>query len=148
MKSHSIPFILACFVASISLNATAYTDGNFIRTCYAPNWMTGAVEPVAEQNVGDVLSGFHAFASRQPHGRWLIQYNVPKMSREPFTIRRFLFYHECAHAVFNTSDETVADCEGLRMMIDDSGATDEHIRQIANMYRSYGREFPPHGCRL
>jgi len=126
----------------------AYKDGSFSRLCNAPNWQNGRTEPVFEKNVGDVLGGFSAFTSRQPYGRWLIQYNVPKMMQMSFTQRRFLFYHECAHATFNSGSEKVADCEGLRMMMRDSGATQGQIAEIAGMYRVLGRQFPPQGCRF
>ncbi len=125
---------------------SAFSDGSFQRTCTAPNQMTGQPQPVLEQNVGNVM-GFHGFTSPLPNGGWLIQWNVPKMVNTPPLMRRFLFYHECAHARRATSDEATADCEGLRHMKHDIGVTPNQVQQMAAFYAQYGRVFPPPGCK-
>lgn len=148
MKCYSIFNVILCIFFILPTSAVAFTDGHFSKTCFARNWLTGVEEPVQEQNVGDVLGGFHAFASSQPNGSWLIQYNVPKMSKESFTVRRFIFYHECAHAVYSTSNEHIADCKGLQMMKKDSGLTNAELSELSWSYKQYNRILPPNGCQL
>ncbi|MBT4699898.1 MAG: hypothetical protein HOB79_02395 [Rhodospirillaceae bacterium] len=144
-----VVILAGLFAVTSPLPALAFKDGNFIRHCRAPNGLTGSMERVFEENVGDVLSGFHAYTSMNgQNGRWLIQYNVPKMIQLPRILRKFLFYHECAHARFNTSSEALADCEGARAMKRDIGLSSTRIARIAEHYEQYNREFPPLGCGL
>ncbi|MEO6117886.1 MAG: hypothetical protein ABIP37_02320 [Methylotenera sp.] len=148
MKYFNIFIGTWCMSLILPSSATAFTDGGFSRTCIARNWITGVEEPVYEQNTGDVLGGFHAYASSQPNGSWLIQYNVPKMSAESFTVRKFIFYHECAHAVYSTNVESIADCRGLQMMKSDIGVTNAELFELAQRYKSFNRALPPLGCHL
>lgn len=127
--------------------AEAATLPGWSRTCYAPNWMTGVVQPVPDYNVPD-LGGYWGFTSRAPGGRWLIRYSYAKISGYGATraVLQFLYYHECAHARFNTSDERVADCEGLRAMRADVGLTPSQFAEIAATYARVGRPFPSGPC--
>lgn len=142
------------FVCSLCINfispniVLAFTDGGFTRTCIARNLISGIEEQVYEQNTGDVLGGFHAYASSLPNGGWLIQYNVPKISAESFIVRKFIFYHECAHAVYATGDERVADCKGLQMMKNDIGLTVTELSELAQVYQKYNRILPPLDCHI
>lgn len=131
----------------LPVRALAYVDGQYSNTCYARNSLNGQRQAVMEENVGDSLGGASAITSRLQDGRWLIQWNVPKMIRMTSNIRLFLFFHECAHARTGSSDENTADCEGLKQMFSELGPSTRVIAEIAEVYRSGdGRQFPPRGC--
>ena len=118
------------------------------KTCVAPNWMTGVPETVPDMNINDPSLPFWGFTSKQPGGRWLTQYNLARIATPLATksVLMFLFFHECAHAQFNSADEGVADCQGLAAMRRDMTVTDAMIGEIRAAYASVGRPFPSGPC--
>ena len=145
--SGTLALFFVC-LASIVSNAQAATVGSWSKTCVAPNWMTGAPVVVPDTNVNDPSSPFWGFTSRQPGGNWLTQYNVAKISGPMATraVLIFLFFHECAHAQFNSADEGIADCRGLEALRRDMPVTDSMIQEITAAYASVGRPFPSAPC--
>ncbi len=148
-RGFSLAFLLSAVLFVVSAaNAGAATVGSWTKTCVAPNWMTGVLEAVPDVNVSDPTSGFWGFTSKQPGGHWLTQYNLARISTplSTPTVLIFLFYHECAHAQFNSSDEGVADCQGLAAMSHDMPVTPSMIAEIRAVYNSLGRPFPSGPC--
>jgi hypothetical protein len=47
---------------------------------------------------------------------YMIIWNVKMLGELPPAIHDLLFFHECAHAQFDTKDELKANCEGLKAM--------------------------------
>jgi hypothetical protein len=127
--------------------AVAASLPGWSQTCYANNWQTGQLQPVPEINVVDPnLPWGHTDA--QPNGTWLIRFNLQKIASPLATpaVLMFLFYHECSHARFATSDEGVADCQGLIAMRNDMTVTPQMYAEIAQVYASVGRPFPSGPC--
>ena len=141
-------FAVAATIPMFYVNANAATVGNWSKTCIAPNWMTGVPEPVPDMNVNNPAVPFWGFTSKQPGGHWLTQYNYAKIFGPASTpnVLIFLFYHECAHAQFNSADEAVADCGGLNAMKQDMAVTSSMIAEITAAYNSVGRPFPSGAC--
>jgi hypothetical protein len=144
LKLAIVTFIFGLCVRSA---ASAAVVGSWSKTCYAPNWITGESEAVTETNVNDPYKTFYGFTSRQPGGHWLTQYNLARIGTQtPPDVLIFLFYHECAHARFNTSSEAIADCQGLKAMNEDIGVTSRIVAEIRETYASVGRPFPSGPC--
>jgi hypothetical protein len=128
-------------------SATAVQVGSFSSTCMAPNWQTGSIEPVPDQNSVGPLGGLFGLTSRAPNGHWLIQFDVPAIRANGLTddVIIFMFYHECGHAKGNTSDEHVADCIGLDDMNAAGLMSQPVFNQILQAYANRGRPFPSGG---
>lgn len=143
---------LALMLAATTLpkvdRAEAASVGAWSKTCTAPNWQTGVPEPAQEMNVDAPAATYWGFTSMQAGGRWLIQYNTGRIfgPTGTQTVLMFLFYHECAHAQFATSDERIADCMGLAAMRKDMEVTASMIAEITLAYNSVGRSFPSGPC--
>lgn len=139
----------AIFVVYHPRPAIAAQVGSFNKTCYARNWVTGAVEPVLEINVYDQPNfPYMAYTKKLPGGKWRIEWNYPRIVSAQLTESQviFLFYHECAHARFASPSESVADCEGVRAMSKDNELSSSAFDEIRYLYKTIGREFPPPGC--
>ncbi len=140
-------FMLPFCSGLVATALDAATVGPWSKTCIAPNWITGAPEPVQEMNISQPGAPFWGFTSKQPGGHWLTQYNLFLLAQPAATpdVLIFLFYHECSHARFNTPDEHTADCQGLSAMAQDMGVTPSILGQITAAYASVGRPFPSGG---
>jgi hypothetical protein len=102
--------VIAGLLSIVSFSrANAATVGQWSRTCTAPNWITGVPEAVPDSNINNPNMNFWGLTSKLPGGHWMTQYNLAKITAGP-DVMIFLFYHECSHAKFNSTSETVADC--------------------------------------
>ena len=147
-RLHIVGIAATFFVWAATTEARAASLPGWSKTCVAPNWITGAPEQVPDMNTNNPFSQFWGFTSRQPGGGWLIQFNLARIAGPLATpaVLKFLFYHECAHAQFNTADEGIADCQGLAAMRRDMRVTKAMIAEITAVYASVGRPFPSGPC--
>lgn len=142
---------LAAAVLGAPLNwvqpAQAMSQPGFSKICYVPNRNTGVVEAAVEQNVFLPNTPFWGYTSPLPNGQFLIQYNLAHMNGPDSTpnITMFIFYHECAHAQFRTSDEREADCQALAAMSRDMPVTPQMMAEFSIPYARVGRQFPTGG---
>lgn len=148
-------FLMAVVMFWVSLlspvltKANAATIGNFQKSCIAKNWQTGQMHYVSEVNVyGYAYEPVMAYTSSQPDGGWLIQWNFDRIQNFGLSFGEiiFLFYHECAHAQYATSDEGIADCAGLAAMNADGHLTQQIYDAVKMRYAEMGRPFPSGQC--
>ncbi len=128
--------------------AAAYKVGEWESTCMATNTITGELQAVKEAQVSvRPLHPWFARTSRMPDGTWQTDYNVYVMlaSKLSDDARKFIFYHECAHARLNEASERKADCEGLKQMRAEVGVSQQAIKDISYSYLLILRMFPTGG---
>lgn len=147
IRTSAFAISIFAFLFSGPIEPEAAAVGSWSRTCVAPNWKTGAREIVAEKTVTNPRGPFFGFTGRQPGGHSLIEYNRALTAGADATAaaKKFIFYHECAHAQTNSSDEHLADCRGLAEMARDMTVTPQMISEITALYASRGRPFPSAG---
>ena len=140
----------ACLMfAAIAPNAVAIEIGEWRKTCQAANWKTGAIETVEEKFVRrPLIAPWFALTQRQDDGTWQIVYNVSQIRANGLgpTEKKFVFFHECAHANKNSMDELVADCEALTNLRADAPLTEDMIEGIKTVLLRIGRRFPLGPC--
>ncbi|MGH1419864.1 MAG: hypothetical protein ACRBCJ_13480 [Hyphomicrobiaceae bacterium] len=126
----------------------AYEVGNWRSVCMAPNWQTGEIEPVAEANVSIYpIRRWFARTHRLPDGSWRMEFNENFIRRTRLSeeARKYVFFHECAHALKDEASEHRTDCEALNLMRREGLATTKALRDIRYAYVMIMRSFPTGG---
>lgn len=132
----------------ISHPAQALKIGNWEAVCMAPNAITGEVQAVDEAHIARrPFPPFFGRTRRNDDGTWLMEFNVLAMNvyKVSDDMKKFIFYHECAHARLNDGSERIADCEGLKHMRADMQVSQDMLDGIAHTYLLISRIFPTGG---
>ena len=142
----TLAVVALSFIASQP--ASALKIGDWEATCIAPNALTGELQPVAEDHIA--RRPFPPWFGRtrgNEDGTWQMEFNVLAMNvyKVSDDMKKFIFYHECAHARLNDGSERVADCEGLRHMREEMAVSKELIDGITHTYLLISRLFPTGG---
>ncbi len=154
MPRASLGTVTAAFTAVVVIScvvsrpAAALKIGDWEAVCMAPNTITGELQPVKEVYLSrHPYPPWFARTHRMPDGTWQTDYNrlVMLLYKISDDIKKFIFYHECAHARLNNASERVADCEGLRHMRQDMRVTDQLVKDITHTYLLISRIFPTGG---
>jgi len=128
--------------------AMALKIGDWEAVCMAPNAITGEIQAVEEAHIARrPYPPFFGRTQRNEDGTWLIEFNVLAMNvyKVSDDMKKFVFYHECAHARLNEGSERIADCEGLKHMRQDMAVSQELYEGIAHTYLLISRLFPTGG---
>lgn len=112
-------------------------------TCYARHRATGQVVPVIGTN--GHAGGYWGFATYQPNGYPVIIFDARVLSSFPDVVARFIYYHECAHLKYETTNEIEASCWGLRDMRSDGNVSPAEEQTLARVHHSIGRLEPKYG---
>ncbi len=147
-------FAVALWLAAIvnPKPVAAFEVGNWRSVCLAANWQTGEVEPVAEVSVSHYpIRHWFARTHRLIDGSWRMEFNINfiRASRLSEEARKYVFYHECAHARKNDANEHNTDCEALSHMRAEGNVTRKAMRDIGFAYLKIMRRFPTGGpCNI
>lgn len=139
---------LITFAITTSHPSEALKIGNWEGICMARNAVTGEMQQVEESHIARrPFPPWFGRTRRNEDGSWLIEFNVLAMNvyKVSDDMKKFIFYHECAHARLNEGSERIADCEGLRHMREDMAVSQEMINGIAHTYLLISRKFPTGG---
>ncbi len=103
------------------------TDKNNPLTCYAKHLDTK--EHVKVKTVSGIIKNKIATA------QWPLGYPTIAIDNSAFlkltkNVRRFIYYHECAHLKFETKDEHEADCKSLELINDNHGLSEIETRRL------------------
>ena len=111
--------VLAVTIAQAGEPAVEYKGATYIQagktwTCYAPHKRTGEIVPVK----GMKAPLFSAWSGVIYDGAgWpTIVFNRSQLDLYPPFVALFAYHHECAHLTVPTTDEVLANCEGLIAM--------------------------------
>jgi len=108
-----LAFLFAvCTLLAACRGASAFTfsDGQSAG-CYA----NGTLVPESVLDAPPVEITFTGKAIRADAGYHIV-WNEKKLNTLPAEVHDFIFFHECAHARADTTDETMANCVGLKDM--------------------------------
>ena len=128
--------------------ALAFKIGDWEAVCEAVNTRTKEIQKVTVRQVSRIpFPPWYARTIRHEDGTWEIQFNILALRTHgvPDSVKKFFFYHECAHARLNEASERIADCEGLRQMRKEMVVSDQLMKDIAHSYLLIGRKFPTGG---
>ncbi len=146
------PFFAILVVSALAIitsrPAAALKIGDWESVCMAPNAVTGEIQPVEEGHIARrPFPPWFGRTRRNEDGTWLMEFNVLAMNVYKVTddMKKFIFYHECAHARLNDGSERIADCEGLRQMRQDMAVSKELLDGITHTYLLISRRFPTGG---
>lgn len=98
--------------ATQAASAFTFSDGTSA-TCTASGEVVNEIDAAPGSRVMQL--NYTAITERSG-SRYQIQWNAKKLASLPPAIHDLLFFHECAHAQVPTTDETRANCEGLKAM--------------------------------
>ncbi|MGH1419865.1 MAG: hypothetical protein ACRBCJ_13485 [Hyphomicrobiaceae bacterium] len=142
-------FVTVVVVSFATANsASALKVGDWEGVCMAPNHLTGEIERVQVSEVSArPLFPWFGRTMRMPDGTWKIDINVFFLfaNRLSNAAKKFIFYHECAHARLDVANERTADCEALAEMKRAMDVTDQAIKDIEYAYLLILRTFPTGG---
>ncbi|MBU1213150.1 MAG: hypothetical protein KJ587_18050 [Alphaproteobacteria bacterium] len=128
--------------------AKALKLGDWEAVCMAPNALTGEVQVVKEDQIArHPFPPWFGRTRRNEDGTWLIEFNVLAMNvyKVSDDMKKFVFYHECAHAQLNDASERVADCDGLAQMRNEKLLNERLLSEITHTYLLISRSFPTGG---
>ena len=111
MKALALAAVLV-IVATRGASAFTFSDGTSA-TCTARGEVVSEIDAAPGSRVMQL--NYTAITGRSGSG-YQIQWNAKKFASLPPAIHDLLFFHECAHAQVPTTDETRANCEGLKAM--------------------------------
>ncbi|KUO57587.1 MAG: hypothetical protein APF80_05500 [Alphaproteobacteria bacterium BRH_c36] len=140
--------ILVLLICGTSYPAEALKIGDWEAVCRAPNALTGEVQEVEEDQIArHPFPPWFGRTRRNDDGTWLIEFNVLAMNvyKVSDDMKKFIFYHECAHARLNDGSERVADCDGLAQMRNEKLLDEELLGDITHTYLLISRSFPTGG---
>ena len=139
--------VLAVTIAQAGTPAVEYKGATYIQagktwTCYAPHKKTGEIVPVK----GMKVPLFSAWSGVMYDGAgWpIIMFNRSQLDLYPPIVELFAYHHECAHLTIPTTDEVLANCEGLiamRRAGDITLALEEVLRDIHYLLPDLGLEY-------
>lgn len=129
-------------LGSTDVEAFTFSDGS-AATCMA------SAMPVTEIPAppGHIIyqNGFTGMTLPIAPGRSAIYWNMQKLGGLPPFAHDFIFYHECAHASVPTSNELVANCEGLKAMRAAGRAGPQVESALMTFHASLGYMGPQYG---
>ena len=100
-------------LASSAAQAFTFSDGSSaVCRSFTGQVVLEVVLPPGVQNPSDYTGATDVGVDGRARTTW----NYAKLMALPPSVHDFIFFHECAHARVPTTDEVVANCEGLKAM--------------------------------
>jgi hypothetical protein len=118
---------VACLLSSEAAGAFTFSDGK-PGSCVVDGKKVEEVDADPSQ-----AGGFTGKAVRTDSG-YVITWNQARLKALPPDVHDFIFFHECAHALVQTTDEVQANCAGLQGMRAAQRAGPEVETRIAAFY--------------
>ncbi|WP_133162390.1 hypothetical protein [Hyphococcus luteus] len=140
-----------CLLGSLTVNvpslaqyAPTYVEKSGLTlTCYARHRASGSFVPVI--GVNGNARGYWGYATYQPNGQPVIIFDPQFLLPYPDVVARYVYYHECAHLKYETSNEIEASCKGLIDMRSAGHVTTAGENALKRVHYSLGPLEPKYG---